>query len=198
MKIFLLLFALFPLYSGVTCKSGNDLQHNSPNKHDVQNNNFIPNLMDTNKLILKLELRYSETSKDCNSSTTNVYISEDKIQIEKVYNGFKAPDNETFSRNINAGDLKQILDFIEKHQLNINLKEVKSTSNLGIARFLNIEIFGLKSSQILIEGKTNIWGTDDYVKREWGKLYVKSRNNIENREYFYVAENFVRFLMQME
>ena len=145
-------------------------------------------------MILSFSLGHSETSKDSNSETIKIEISTEKLVLKKQYSGFKAPEDVLFEKKLNNDKLSLIQEFIKKHQLNINLKEVKETDNIGIAGFLRIEIFQPDTSYLLIEGKTNIWGSDDYIEKNWGKEFVKSKTNIENIEYFNKAKNFVRFL----
>lgn len=150
--------------------------------------------MEQKDLLIDFTLRHKESSKDSNSKTITIKINSQKLLIKKEHNGFKAPDNETVEKNLDKEKLKLIFDYIKEHQLNVNLKELKKTDGIGISGYLKFEIFQPDTTTILIEGKTNIWGADDYVKKEWGKKYVESRTNIENIKYFEKARSFVRFV----
>jgi len=150
--------------------------------------------MDKSNLLLNFVLIYDETSKDSNSETIKISISDKKIQITKNYNGFKAPENKQFEKDMDEEMKKNITEFIEKHQLNTDIKELKETKGIGIEGYLRVEIFQPKTTTIIIEGKTNIWGSDDYVKKNWGKQFVESRTNIENIKYFSKAKSFVQFI----
>ena len=140
-------------------------------------------------------LTHRETSKDSNSETITIEISNSKISISKTYGGFKAQDNVSCKKKMTDEMKQKIWTFIEENSLNTNLSEAKETENIGISGSICFEIKSPIQTKINIEGKTNIWGNDEYVKKNWGRKYVKSRTNIKNIEYFDIATGFV-FLIE--
>lgn len=150
--------------------------------------------MDEQKLLVNFVLSHHETSKDSNSETIKIQIGRNEVVLKKEYDGFKALENKTLSGELKAGELESIIEFIKKHQLNKNLTENQEIEGIGISGHLKIEVFQLDTTTVLIEGKTNIWGGDDYVEKNWGKEYVEKRTNIENIEYFTNAKSFVSYI----
>jgi hypothetical protein len=179
-------FLFFSLFLFITCACINTESNNSTQQDQA--------IMDVKDLIIDLKLSHKETSKDSNNETITIKSNAQKLLLKKEYSGFKAPENETVEKNLDKEKLKLIFDYIKEHQLNVNLKELKKTDGIGISGYLKFEIFQPDTTTILIEGKTNIWGADDYVKKEWGKKYVESRTNIKNIKYFDKARSFVRFV----
>ncbi len=164
---------------------------------NISNINIDTSMTGT-KLKLNFIKTYRETSKDCNSGTIQIVIADGKINISKEYGGFKAPENEYFEKELTKELEQQIIDFIEKEQLNINLKEEQEIEGIGISSSLYFEIISPTSSKIEISGKTNIWGSDEYVRKNWGRKYVESRTNITNIEYFSKAKSFVYYITNLE
>ena len=192
----LILFIVFLL---LACNS-NNISSKTINNTTIKPN--ISNINNTNMTGTELELNFiktrRETSKDCNSGTITIKIADGKIKISKEYGGFKAPENEYLEKELTKESEQKIIDFIKKEQLNINLEEHKKTEGMGIAGTLYFEIISPTSSKIDISGKTNIWGTDKYVRKKWGRRYVESRTNIKNIEYFSKANSFIFFITNLE
>ena len=142
-----------------------------------------------------LELNFTkihkERSKDNNSHTTKIEIADNKITISDEYGGFKAPENKYSEKELTKNDKQKIIEFIKKNQLNIDLKEHQKTDGLGISGFFYFELKSPTNSKIEIIGMTNMWGTDKYVKKKWGRKYVESRTNIKNIDYFSKANGFI-------
>ncbi|NJO87662.1 MAG: hypothetical protein HC831_00885 [Chloroflexia bacterium] len=153
--------------------------------------------MDKQNIILNFTLSRRETSKDSNSETVRIKISKEKLLFERKFGGFRAPKNERFEKKINLEKLNLINEFIQENDLNKDLNEQKETEGTGVAGYIKIEIFQPKITTIIIEGKTSIWGSDDYIEKYWGKEFVESKTNIENKEYFDKARNFVRFIEKL-
>ena len=145
-------------------------------------------------LELNLSLRTQETSKDSNWSLITLNIKNGKIIITKTYGGFMAQENTSVEKNIIPEQEQKIINYLKDKNLMNNITEKKATNGIGIASFLLLEIFKPKSSRIVVEGKTKIWGSDEYVEREWGSAFVKSRTNLEHGEYISGAEAFVSFV----
>ncbi len=76
--------------------------------------------------------------------------------------------------------------------------EEQEIEGIGISSSLYFEIISPTSSKIEISGKTNIWGSDEYVRKNWGRKYVESRTNITNIEYFSKAKSFVYYITNLE
>lgn len=150
--------------------------------------------MTASKLQLHFNLKRKETSKDSNSSSTSIIINNDLITYNKMFQGFRASDNESLSKKITPKAENEITNFIIEKELNVNLSETKETSGIGIATHLSFSIESPFNHKINISGKSNIWGTDEYVRKEWGRKYVKSRTNIENLKYIEAAESFIRLI----
>ena len=144
---------------------------------------------------LELSFKRKEKSKDSNWEITSILISDNHIKYSCKYGGFRAPEDEHNNKKVDSNIVKKIVDYIKRSGLNKNISEKRKTDGIGVAGFLNLEIqIAGRKTLISIEGKTNIWGTDDYVKREWGRKYVKNRTNIKNIEYINKAEDFIRII----
>lgn len=197
-NILLTICILLQLVSCTNVKTSTKLDHNvcSPlaekNCNIFKNENHIP--MNISNIKIDLVLKQKETSKDSNSETISIKIFDEKILINKQYSGFKAPENKKVEKKLNKDKKQQIFNFIQEHKLNVNIEEQKKIEGIGIEGYLRFEIYQPDTTAILINGKTNIWGTDDYVKKTWGKKYVESRTNIENIGYFGKARSFVHFI----
>lgn len=179
-----LLFLLFLLFF---CNIKNSIQTNiKPNQNLI--------IMSDSTFQLSLKLIHRETSKDCNSSTTTINIVNGLITISKNYGGFKAPEDTYQEKELAPELLTKIYQLIEKENLNINITEQNETGGLGIAGHLSLELTGTYNSEINISGKTNIWGTDEYVKQNWGRQYVDSRTNIQNIEFFSKANTLITLI----
>lgn len=146
-------------------------------------------------LKLNFTLAYRETSKDSNAETTKIRIENGKIFIDREYGGFKAGKNTKVEKGMDEVTEKHIMDFIIDKHLNTNIEELKPTDNMGISGYLKIELFGDEPSKLHIEGKTNIWGSDDYIKQNWGEKYLESKTNIDNIKYFKAADELVQFVI---
>ena len=142
-------------------------------------------------LKLTFYLLHKETSKDSSLSTISIEIAKKTIRISKKHGGHRAPEDKYEEKKINSTEEQKIIDFIEKNKLNIDLKEHRKTEALGIAQQFLFKMISPAESEISIEGKTNMWGTEKYVRKKWGRRYVKSRTNIKNIEYFSVANGFI-------
>lgn len=149
-----------------------------------------------NKMIIDLKLTSKEASKDSNSETVTIQVYENKVIFNKSHSGFKAPKDKSKKFRIKEKELQNIVNEFESLGLNKNLSETKSTQGIGVSGFLEIEFNDQLKTVIKIEGKTNIWGADDYVEKNWGKEFVESRTNITNIEYFSKAERFINFVLE--
>lgn len=155
------------------------------------------NIMSDSTFKLSLKLLHRETSKDCNSSTTTINIVNGIITISKNYGGFKALEDTYQEKELIPEMLTKIYQLIEKENLNINITEQNETGGLGIAGQLSLKLTGTYNSEINISGKTNIWGTDKYIKQNWGSRYVDSRTNIQNIEYFSKANSLISLIEEL-
>jgi hypothetical protein len=113
-------------------------------------------IMQGTDLELMFILSRRETSKDVNSGSVTIEISDNKITITKTYGGFKAPDDEFQENEMTAEMQQQIMDFIKENSLDTNLTESRSTDKLGIAGEFSFEIKSPTESKINTNGKTNI------------------------------------------
>lgn len=150
--------------------------------------------MKDGKLLLNLILNSHERSKDINGSTTELTIENRKIIFKKEFYGFKAAKGKHFKKKISPEEEEIIIEQLKKLSLNQNISETKDTDSIGIEKKLNIEISKPFTCVIHIVGKSNIWGTDDFVLKEWGKKYIESRTNIENIEIISNAESLISFI----
>ena len=153
--------------------------------------------MSTSDYKFSLSLKRQERSKDSNWRITKITVASGKVSVTKNYGGFKSQKNKQSEKKINPATEKEIFDFIVSNKLNINLKEHRKTG-IGISAFLDIELTTNKTTNINISGMSKIWGTDSYVKKQWKKKYIKSRTNIKNIEYIELAENFIKFISNLE
>ena len=153
--------------------------------------------MESENLVLKLKLEFRETSKDSNSETVILEVTNKRILINMQYGGFMAPDNIVIEKKADKDKIEQIYEFVQEQKLNVNIEELKETRGIGIEGHLYFEIYQPDTTLIQISGKTKIWGTDDYVKKNWGEKYIESRTNLENINYFSKAESFVSFIMEL-
>ena len=150
--------------------------------------------METNRQIINFSLSFNETSKDSNGSSVSIQVFENGIKIVKKYHGFDPREEETYEKEMSDEKKQKIMDFVVKNNLNINVKEIKDTDGIGVAGYLKFDVFDKDTTSIQIVGEFTMGGTDSYVKKTWGKKYVKSRTNIENITYFDTAKDFVRFI----
>ncbi len=150
--------------------------------------------MQKGQIELHLTLRYQETSKDSNWSLTTVDIKSSELNIVKTYGGFNAQPNTSSEKKLTGADEQKIIDYLVKNELNVDLTEKKASGGIGLAVFLNLKITNPVKSEINLEGKYKIWGSDEYIAKEWGKEYVKSRSNIKNIRYVNKAASFISFL----
>jgi hypothetical protein len=146
------LLLLFFIFTFLNCHTANNSTHKNEETMDKQN------------LILNFILSRRETSKDSNSEIVRIVMSKEKLVFERKFEGFRAPKNERFEKKINLEKLNLINNFIQEHDLNKDLNEQKETEGTGVAGYLKIEIFQPKITTIIIEGKTSIWGSDDYIE----------------------------------
>ncbi len=184
-----LLLSLFFVFNLCTCNTANNKENNLINQnHETMNEQ---------NLLINFILSRRETSKDSNSETIRIKVSKEKLVFEKKFGGFRAPKNERFEKKINIEKLNLINEFIQEHELNKDLNEQKETEGTGVAGYLKMEIFEPKVTTIIIEGKTSIWGSDDYIEKYWGKEFVESKTNVVNKNYFDKARSFVRFIEKL-
>lgn len=148
-------------------------------------------------MVIKVSYSENEVSKDSNSKTVSIQVYEDKVLYNESYSGFKAPDDKTKKFKLKEKDFEEIINKFESLGLNKNLSEIKSTEGIGINGFLKVEYYDSTKTVIHIEGKKNIWGADDYVKKNWGEKIAEKRTNIDNVEYFSKVSRFIRFIKNL-
>jgi hypothetical protein len=153
--------------------------------------------IDSTGLELHFELSYNETSKHPNSETTKIQILDRKVQLSKKYQGSRAHKDEHFEKKLNDMTEKKLIDFLNTNHFYINYQEIKDIKGIGISGHLAIEIKSPYNSIIQIDGKTNMWGSDDYVRKEWGEKFVESRTNIEKVNYFIWANQFIAMIKSL-
>lgn len=146
-----------------------------------------------NNLQLTFSLIKKASGKDSNLTYTEIEISNNQINISKKH-GFRPQKYENLEKPINDEQSQKILDFIEINKLNINIEEHKKTEGIGTAGFLQFNMILPTKSEISIDGKIRMSGTDKYVRKKWGRRYIKSRTNIKNIEYFDIALNFINLI----
>ena len=143
---------------------------------------------------LAVTLKYVESSKDSNWRQFKVEIQGNKILLSKEFGGFNALENEYVEKTLDADLEGRIWTFIKDNQLDRPIAEEQPTNGTGVAGYLDLEIKGPAASTIHIVGKTNIWGSDEYVKETWGASFVESRTNIEHIDYFKKVESLFQLL----
>jgi len=153
----------------------------------------------SNHLIIDFSLKYVETSKDSDRriyeiSTTNSYLFFRELRSARLGGGKMDEDKKM---KLNSKIIEDITQFIVSNQLNIELAEIQETGGIGMSVFLDFKVTGLVSVNIQIEGKSNIWGSDEYVAKNWGNQYVGSRTNIKNTKIITQADRFVSFIKDL-
>jgi hypothetical protein len=163
------------------------------------NNNEIQCMetIDTAHLEMNFELSYVETSKGSSSETTKIEILDRKVLVSKKYHGSKSHKDEHFEKKLNDITEKKLINFLNSNNFYVNYQETKDIKGIGISGHLSIEIRSPYNSDIKIDGKTNIWGSDDYVRKQWGEKYVKTRTNIEKVDYFIFANQFIALVKSL-
>jgi hypothetical protein len=152
----------------------------------------------TGELQLTLTLKYEETSKDANWRQSKAEIDGGKMLLSREYGGFEAPENEYSEKILNRGLEARIWAFIREKKLDVGIEQDLPTQGPGVAGYLNLEIKGPQASSIHLVGKTDIWGSDEYIRENWGPALVASRTNIDRIDYFQKAEAFFKFLWGLE
>lgn len=155
------------------------------------------NIMSDSTFQLSLKLLHRERSKDSNNSTTTINIGNGIITISENYGGFKAQEDTYQEKKLTPEMLNKICQQIEKENLHVNITEQKETGGIGIEGHLSLKLSGTYDTEINISGKTNIWGTDQYIIKNWGKQYVDSRTNIQNIEYFSKVNLLIYFIKEL-
>ena len=181
----------------IDAHTGKSLFAKMNNEWNSNSNNQNNTNMQQSNLQLNFRLYRKETSKDSNVGTVEITILNSKVTISKKYGGFRAAEDKFQEIQLDAEMEQKIIEYIEQQELNVNLEEFKKTDRMGVARNFSLEIIKPYSYKIEIEGKTNIWGTDKYVRKKWGRRYVKSRTNLKNIEYMDKANSFIFFIKNL-
>ena len=148
-------------------------------------------------LHLEIFLEYKETSKDSNWRRFNISVNPDKVVLVKEFGGFGGHGKESAEKKMDADLEARIRTYLREHQLDQSLEEISSTQGLGISGVLRMELKGPQPSILHLEGKTKIWGTDEYVEKNWGAEYVKSRTNLKHAEYLASVEFLFNLLWSL-
>jgi hypothetical protein len=107
---------------------------------------------------LTLLLTEEEVSKD--SSTDEYYISiiDRHVKYQWRHTGFPDEMHEAFAYDLSEKTLQSLVNYIQQHQLNQNLKEIKPADKLGFSVSLNLEItLNYKTTKASLCGMTNCW-----------------------------------------
>gem|GEM_PF-4513120 len=150
--------------------------------------------MNGNEALLDIEMTQREKSKDSHWSDTGIKIFKNCYEIKKTYGGFKAPENEEISGKIDEKRFEEIRAYLQENGFHGSINEKKKSEGTGLKGSLRIQGTFPEKVDIRIEGMLRIWGSDDFVKREWGSEYVESRTNLKNREWFSRVDGLVYFL----
>ncbi len=162
----------------------------------IKNYNQDNEVMKNCRLQMTMELSYRETSKDSHTRKQTVSICDCNVEMFYGVTGRFFDESELIIK-LNEEKEQQIIDYLIKNGLNVSVEEQQKTDGIGIAGTLILNVTSPFVAHINIKGKTNIWGSDDYVKKEWGKEYVESRTNLKNSHYFSKADSFLYFLKNL-
>jgi hypothetical protein len=158
----------------------------------------VKNGLDGQGLMLSLDLRFEETSKDSSEQRFLARIDGKRMVLSKEYNGFKVPGNERVERTILPELEARIWAYIQNQGLDRRIDEIRRTDGIGLAGYLRLDIQGPGTVSIHIEGRTNIWGSDEYVAKTWGPSFVRSRTNLDHIRYFPKAQALFQFLWELK
>lgn len=146
---------------------------------------------------MSFTLRTDEHSKDSQSHLIEIAISDGVIHFTERRTIFAEVKEESWQDNLDGRKTARILDFLGQNRFDQEIKESKRTGSPGVAISLNVVIRQPFSAHILIAGQSHIWGSDEYIAREWGRECLEQKSNLDNFELIRSAENFVAMIRLM-
>ncbi len=122
--------------------------------------------MEHSNLLMILNLSQRETSKDTNWQQTKLIVKNREVDYAWSYGGYPDARNKEEKYKINEEQEKKIIEYIKKNKLNKNIKEIKSSAGIGVSINLTFEVIieNIKT-EIIISGRSNIWGGSRWKKK---------------------------------
>ncbi len=144
-------------------------------------------LMADNEFYLKIDLLYSEASKDSNSQRHLVTMEGKNASYEYIYSGFPDGKKESMARTLNSEEFFQIIKYIKNEKVNTSIIENKPQTANGPKRTVHLSLF------LTLDGQTvesEISGILEIFRGD-GKIEGVT---IENQEYIDDIQSFIQRL----
>lgn len=135
------------------------------------------------QLKLELFLLTKETSRDSNWQQCNLRIHNKSLSYQAKHGGRDPRKDFVVTYNLTQDQRKQLIKYIRKEKLNLNLKEIKSRAGYGISIKLDLSIqIANRKTRAYIEGRSNIWNNN------------KLKSNLKNKAYYQKVRSLLVFL----